>query len=629
MPRVLLSAAVWIAAILVTPNASPQRSVRTSGKPGQTTSKPKANPARTGAQAANARAASRTNSVVDAWMKSMTLRDKIAQLVIAPCFGENNHVRTADYQRLERWVKELKVGGLIVVNRVQYGSVRNAEPYQMAAFLNRMQRLADIPLIVGGDFERGASMRVAGTTLYPHNMAYGASRDPLLSRQAGLATARESRALGIHWVFAPVADVNNNPDNPVINIRSYSEKAEDVAAHVTAYIEGAHSDPANPVLVTVKHFPGHGDTATDSHLGLAKITADRARLDAVELVPFRAAIKAGVDSVMTAHLSVPALEAQEIPATVSKAILTELLRKELGFEGIVVTDAMDMLGLSRMFSINEASVRALEAGSDVLLMPSRPEAAISGVLRAIEMGRLSEARIDESVRKLLAAKVRLGLNRNKLVDLEHLNEVIDSPEAAALAQNISDRAVTLVRNDKDIFPVSEPANSCLFILAENRQSRQGLRLLDEVRGRAPGMKAQILDASLPEVAFQEFAEMRSGCKTAYVAAFVSVSSYRGDLALAGGFTGFVQKLLAGPTPVGLISLGNPYLLKSFPNAPAFLTTYSTTPMAEVSAVKAIFGEIKLTGRLPVTVPSVAEYGQGIQLPARSGRVSGRISGSSR
>ena len=557
-------------------------------------------------------------TVAETWLSRMTLRQKAAQLIIVPCFGENPNVRSADYRRFTYWVRDLQVGGLIVLNRVVYGSVRNAEPFAMASFLNQMQRMALVPLIVAADLERGASMRVANTTKFPHNMAYGAARDLAASRAEGLATARESRALGIHWIFAPVADVNNNAGNPVINIRSYGEKASDVAAHVEAYIEGAHSDPANRVLVCAKHFPGHGDTAVDSHLGLGTISGDRKRLDEVELVPFRAAIRKGVDSVMTAHLAIPSVEPEAIPATVSQAVLTGLLRKELGFQGIIVTDAMDMRGLTKIFPAGEAGVRALIAGADVLLMPANPIEVISAVIKAVETGRVSRKRLDESVIKLLNAKVRLGLHQKKFVNLESANEVLEAPETEASAQSVADHAVTLVRNDKDLFPAaSTAAASCLFILTESRRNPQGLRLLDEVKSRAPEMKIVTLDPALPEAALTEAGGKAAGCRNVYVAAFASVSAYAGDTPLSGAFAPFVAKLLEGAAPVGLISLGNPYLIRSFPNVAAYLTTFSTAPASEAAAVKALFGEIPLTGRLPVTIPGIAEIGAGIQLPARS------------
>ena len=272
------------------------------------------------------------------------------------------------------------------------------------------------------------------------------------TRYEGEVTAREARALGVHWVYYPVADVNNNPDNPIINIRSFGENPEAVAAHVKAFIEGAHADKRDFVLTSAKHFPGHGDTATDTHMSLAVITADRERLERVELVPFRAAIEAGVDSIMTAHVAVPALAPPDLPATLSPAILTGLLRKELGFKGLVVTDALEMASIVKVFGSGEAAVRALEAGADALLMPADPEAAIRAVVAAVENGRLSRARIQESAVKLLAAKEKVGLARKRFVNLDAIGDIVNAPEANERAQEIADRAVTLVRNGGNLLP---------------------------------------------------------------------------------------------------------------------------------------------------------------------------------
>src|SRR5271155_1111564 len=321
-------------------------------------------------------------------MKSMSLRDRVAQLIIATCYGDAPPTRSPEYQKYRHWVRDLRIGGFIVANRIDHGAIRNAEPHAMALFLNQMQKMSKTPLLVAADFERGASMRVTGGAQFPYNMAYGAARDLDAVKYEGLATAREARAIGVQWIFAPVADVNNNPENPVINTRSFGESAEDVAHNVAAYIDGAHSDPKNRVLVPPKHFPGHGDTDTDSHLALAKVTADKERLETLEFAPFRAAIAHGVDAVMTAHLSVPAIEPDNIPATVSSKVLTGVLREELKFQNIIVTDAMDMQGLAQMFNQGEAAVRALDAGADVLLMPLNPETVMRAVISAVENGRL-------------------------------------------------------------------------------------------------------------------------------------------------------------------------------------------------------------------------------------------------
>ncbi len=282
----------------------------------------------------------------------------------------------AEYRNFTRLIREDRVGGFIVAGRIKNGNVIPAQPFEMAAFINHMQRLAKTPLLVASDFERGASMRVAETAGFPYLMAFGAAHDLAATKELGAATAREARALGVTWVFAPDADVNNNPDNPIINVRSYGEDPHSVAEGISAFIDGAHSDPAKYVLVTAKHFPGHGDTAEDSHMQLARLDQPKERIESVELVPFRAAVEHGVDSIMTAHMSVPAFEPQEMPATVSKNVLTGLLRDELGFEGLIVTDAMEMQGIASLYSPGEAAVRAIEAGADMLLMPSDPEACI-------------------------------------------------------------------------------------------------------------------------------------------------------------------------------------------------------------------------------------------------------------
>lgn len=552
-------------------------------------------------------------SQVKQWMSKLTLRQQVAQLVVVPFYGEAPAANSKAFQEFATLVRDHGVGGMIVLNRVRGGLVVNAEPYAMAAFLNRMQRLAAIPLIVGGDFERGASMRVSGTTKFPHNMAYGAANDLDGTRYLGLATARESRAMGVHWVFAPDADVNNNADNPVINLRSFGENPDLVAAHVKAYIAGAHSDPANPVLVCVKHFPGHGDTAVDSHIGLANVAGDRARLDAIELKPFRAAIAAGVDSVMTAHLTIPAVEPSEIPATISRKVMTGLLREELGFKGLLTTDAMDMYGLSKQVSPGEAAVRAIEAGVDVLLIPPQPKTAIEAVARAVESGRIGRDRLRASVERVLSAKVRLGLPQRKLVDLEKIADTIDNPEAESQAMKTAEGALTLVRNRPGLFPVTEPDRSCLFALAENRYSTLGRRFIEEVKDRAPRMSAIWLDASLPDAAFAEVAKQAATCARVYIATFATASAYRGDsgLALAVPLTRFIESLIAGPAPVGIVSFGNPYLLRNFPKAAGYVATFSTATTSEVAMGKALFGEIPFRGRLPVTIPGLAEYGTGL------------------
>jgi len=429
--------------------------------------------------------------------------------------------------------------------------------------------------------------------------------------------------VGVGWLFFPVADVNNNPDNPVINTRSFGENPEAVSAMVAAFIEGAHSDKKNYVLTTAKHFPGHGDTAVDTHLRLATIDADRERLERVELAPFRSAIAAGVDSVMTAHVAVPALAPPDLPATLSPQILTGLLRDELAFKGLVITDALDMDSVAKGYSSGDAAVRALEAGADALLMPPDPDAAIRAVVSAVDSGRLTRARIRESVAKILAAKEHVGLDRKRFVDLEAIGDVVNPPEANDKAQEIADRAVTLVRNRNNLVPLPAPERACYLVLAEGRYSTEGETFLQELRKRVPKAAVATLDPSMSRESMEQAALKLPACDSYAVAAFSSAAAYRGTVGLSGELAPWLQGLIASGKPVVFIALGDPYLLRSFPDVPAYLATFSTSRVSEVAAVRALLGELNITGHLPVTIPGLAQYGEGIQARAtRAVAVSG-------
>lgn len=552
---------------------------------------------------------------VEAILATMPLRDRVAQLVMATCYGEGVGSKAAAFLKYRHWVQDLHVGGFIVANTTgRTGAIRSAEPHAMAILLNRLQRLSGrVPLIVGADFERGSSMRVEGGTLFPYNMAYGAAGDLEATRYEGLTAAREARALGVHWIFAPVADVNSNPENPIINIRSYGEDPEVVSKHVAAYIDGAHSDPKHYVLVTAKHFPGHGDTDIDSHLNLARLDATKEHLEEVELKPFEAAIAHGVDSIMTAHMAVPALEPDDIPATVSSKVLTDLLRKELKFSNLVITDAMDMQGLASLFETGEASVRAIEAGADVLLMPPNPDRSIRAVMEAIQKGRITRERINESVRRILLAKWKVGLFKERFVNPETIFDSFATPEADERAQQISDRAVTIVRNADSIVPLKNADQACLVMMLRGRNSSFGEHLVQEFHKRAPHARALFFDGSLPQASMETALGDTSSCSVLVLASFVNVAAYRGNVALTGDLAPFAEKLTAGSVPVVFVALGNPYLLSLLQDAKASLATYSTTLPSELSAVKALFGEIPSSGHLPVTIPEFAKIGDGLPL----------------
>ena len=613
----LAALTLGIAAAAAPSTAKPATTKPATTKPVATKKAAKATPRKTAPVSAVVNPSGSEQAIANAWMKMMTPRERIAQLVMIGFNGHPMNTRKREYAKFVHLVSQEHVGGLILVNVSNGRTVAKADPLEAASFINRMQRLAKVPLLISADFERGASMRVDATTVFPHAMAFTASRDPNEARLEGQITAREARALGVQWLFFPDVDVNNNPDNPIINIRSYGENPEDVEAFSSAFISGAHSVENARVLVTAKHFPGHGDTATDTHLNLATINGDKARLEQIEWAPFRSAIKSGTDAVMTAHIAVPALDDAGIPATLSPKILTGILREELGFKGIVVTDALEMGGIAKGFPVGEAAVRSLQAGADVLLMPPDGEAAINAVAAAVKNGTLTQKRIDESVMRILIAKAHVGLASKRLVDLDAVHNVVDSIESNEVAQQISDRAVTLVKNDNGLLPLKSPADTAFFLLVEGPTSVEGLAFTAEVRRRVPGANIITVDASMSDADLQAAVQRASQANQYVVAAFASVAAYRGSVVLSGGFAPMIQTLLTTKKPIALLALGNPYLLRNFPEVSAYLTTYSTVPPSEIATVKALFGEIPIGGKLPVTIPGFAKYGDGIVLPASS------------
>ncbi|MEO7102415.1 MAG: glycoside hydrolase family 3 protein, partial [Gemmatimonadaceae bacterium] len=403
-------------------------------------------PAILGAQAVSAPGA-QADAIrwADSVLVNMTLRDRAAQMVWPNIYADYVPADAASWRRITSYVRDQKVGGILM----SIGS-----PIEMAVKLNALQRLSDLPLLVGADLETGAGMRarggyfvpnaidLGGATVFPSEMAYGAANDTALTYTEGRITAIEGRALGIHIDFSPVMDVNNNPENPVINTRSYGEDPHTVAKLGSAFIHGLQN---NGMIATAKHFPGHGDTETNSHLALPIVNVSRARLDSVELVPFRAAIKAGVGAVMTFHGSMPALDSSGAPGTLSTNVVTKLLRDELGFHGLIISDAMDMKGVTDKYGVTESIKRAVAAGVDVLIQPVDVPSAIDAVVDGVTEGRYSETRVSESARRILATKRQLKLDRDRLVDLDSLRAIVGDSAHVALAQAAADRSITVVR----------------------------------------------------------------------------------------------------------------------------------------------------------------------------------------
>jgi beta-N-acetylhexosaminidase len=481
-------------------------------------------------------------------------------------------------------------------------------------------------------------------------MAVGATGDPTLARRQGEVTAREARALGVQQVFAPVADVNNNAANPVINVRSYGEDPAEVSRFVAAFVEGLQ---LGGVIATAKHFPGHGDTSVDSHRGLPEISVDRARLDAVELVPFRAAVKAGVGAVMSAHIGLPKIdpttvkplpreqsirpayvdeggeivqESGYLPGTLSPVVLNGLLRRDLDFDGMVVTDALDMSGLTIYFTQEEAGVRAVEAGADMLLKPADPDAIARGLRAAVRAGRLTEKRIEESARRILAAKYDLGLVKQRTAAMELIDTAVSSREALALSDEIAARALTLVRDEAGLvkkFAALPPGARVFNLGVTNGEDR--FFIANAFNGALARTGRRVESVVLDYRSTEE--EVRQALERASKAEAVVVSMYGRVRSGAANSVGLppqgaaaIKELLARKTPVVAVSFGNPYLLQNFPDLQTYVVAYGDMPSLQRAAARALAGQADITGRLPISLPGLHPRGTGIQMKATAASV---------
>jgi len=580
---------------------------------------------------------------VDKTLRKMSPEEKVGQLF--SIWVKAQFLNDADpiWIQLRDHVRKYHIGSLVMTVPVDGPVLLKSQPYVAAEMLNRLQRSSKLPLIVAADFERGVSMRLNGTTVFPHAMAFGATGKTENAEAFGRITALEARAIGVHWNFFPDADVNSNPANPIINTRSFGEDPKQVGDFVAAYIRGAHE---GSMLTTAKHFPGHGDTAADSHLGLAQVTGDRARLDAVELPPFRRAIEAGVDAVMVAHVTVPALDPEpNRVATTSRAIVDGLLKEELGFTGIVVTDALDMAGLTRIYAkdIGRAAVESFMAGNDMLIIPADLDASYRSVLQAVHSGEISRPRLDQSVRKILELKASLGLNKGRLVDPAQLSSQIAKPENLAVGQRIADEAITLIRDNGKVIPLqsfgtpvaglpyqslTEVSNRLVAVIfSDDLRTDSGRMLEREILARVPDARMIYVDARSAAAMKATVVEAVEAAEHVIAAVYVVPTAGKAMRAAGGGLTNTVAmddatgSLLTAildhaASRTVVLAMGNPYVVQDFPATQNYVCAFSNATVSETSAVRAIFGEIPISGHLPVTIPGIASRGEGLERPAR-------------
>ncbi|MGQ9631012.1 MAG: beta-N-acetylhexosaminidase [bacterium] len=534
---------------------------------------------------------------MDKLIEGMGVEEKVAQLMMIGFEGLTppEYVVSMIHRGL---------GGVILFSR-------NIDtPQQVASLTNALQDEArrsphSIPLLVAADQEGGQVIRLSkGATQLPGNMALGATRSPQLAREAGRITGMELAAVGINMNLAPVLDVNNNPQNPVINTRSFGESPDLVSQLGLAYIEGLHEEG---VIATAKHFPGHGDTAIDSHIALPTIPHPRGRLEKIELKPFRDAIKAGVDAVMTAHITFPAIEPTEgLPATLSPKVLTDLLRGELGFGGVIVTDAMEMKAIDDNFETGAAAVMAVKAGADIVLITAGEEKqkrAFEALVDAVNRGEIPRERLNAKVSRILTLKQKYRLAQRAPVDPSQIPLLVGADKSKDIAAEIAYRAITLVKDD-GLLPIDPKSPSKILVATPIAMLANSIIIRHERTDYTP-LSFQPKDE---EEGARELKSVREASKGADLIVMGIATPHQAKL---------TRELQDLNKPIVAISFGSPYYIASFPKVRTYIAAYSSRPASVEGAVRVIFGEISSQGRLPVTIPGVAKYGDGLTVPISS------------
>jgi beta-glucosidase-like glycosyl hydrolase len=555
---------------------------------------------------------------VESTLASMTPEEKVGQLFIADLVAVYSNRQSPNFRLAEEFVQRYHVAGFVLAG----GTVSD-----IALMTNALQRESKIPLIINADLEgglwfnhpyiwqRGRAAELprfvgGGGTPLPSCMAIGATGNPRFAYEFGTITAREARAVGIHWTNSPVSDVNSNPNNPIINTRSFGENPAEVARMVEAYVKGAQDQH---VLATLKHFPGHGDTEEDTHMKLPMLPFDRARLDSVEFVPFKAGITAGAKAVMTAHIALPAIDPQKRPSTLSPIIITDLLRRKLGFEGIVVTDGMTMQGVTDHYSPAEAAVQSIEAGVDAVLVPADFAQAYQGVLAALQSGRLTQARIDQSVRKILAAKAWVGLDQDRLVNVENISNVVGSPESEVVADSMFAASITLLRNTENIIPLAPQSRVHIVTVTDDPSNQMGEALAGELQRYAQSVTLSHLWNDLSKEAIGKTSAEARSADIVMVGIYLSVGSWKGELGFSADVQKFFDSLTGMHKPVVVIAFGDPYVLGKIPATDGVIAAYTGLRKSEEAVARVLGGASEAIGKLPVTIPGRYKRGEGIHL----------------
>jgi beta-N-acetylhexosaminidase len=587
--------------------------------------------------AAEKKAAEKRQKEADVWvartLAKMTLDEKIGQLIFTSFDAGYMSTDSDAYDRLRHLVRDLKVGGIhvfgsseafpqVLLNPVWGGgpASRKGDPYVAAMVLNRLQSESAIPLLTSGDFEGGAAYILNGATRLPRAMVIAATGDEQLAFKAGVVAATEARAVGVNIDFYPVVDVNNNPRNPIINLRSFGEDPALVSKMAVAYIKGIQSTGA---FATAKHFPGHGDTNVDTHLGLAVINHPRERLDQVELVPFKAAIAAGVDAVMSTHIILPALDPTPgIPATLSRPILTGLLRNELKFNGLIFTDSMTMDAISKMFTHDKAAAMAVRAGADFVLHSPDDDAAVRGIKASVEAGEISVDQVNASVERILRAKTRLGLHLNRQVDTAAIAEKFGTRAHAQVAQEINDRGLTLIKDERNQVPLAAPRDANVLYLSVLdyasgwREAVPSRTIIPELRKRWPNLTAIEVTDRTTASEHELIRALTKRADAVIAGVFVRIASFSGRMDLSPPEIALLDSVAAQNKPFVTVCFGNPYTATFLPKLPAVLLGYEFSDFTERAAAKALAGEMPIGGKLPISLPGMFPMGHGLTRAAK-------------
>lgn len=553
---------------------------------------------------------------VERTLGSMTLEEKVGQLFVADLVAVYGHNDGPAFKLAAELVQRYHVGGFVLAG----GTVSD-----IALTTNRLQRLSKIPLLINADLEGGLWFNhpyrwmqgrapelpryiVGGGTPLPSLMAIGAAGNPVLAYEFGRITACEARAVGIHWTNSPVADVNTNPNNPIINTRSFGEDPVLVAALVEAYVRGLQS---GKVIATLKHFPGHGDTEEDTHMKLPSLPVDRTRLEEVEFVPFKAGILAGAGAVMTAHIAMPNVDPVRRPATLSPVMISDILRGDLGFKGIVVTDGMTMQGVTDHYSAADAAVKAIEAGVDAILVPHDFAGAYEGVLGAVRSKKLTEQRIDESVRRILSAKQWVGLDKVRTVDIEQIVEIVGSPESEKISESMFAASLTLLKNEGNIIPILKHARVELITVTDEAGSRSGEALAEALRPNVASVELSRIWNESGNRAMEEVLARTANADIVVIGVYLSIGAWKGGPGLSADIQGLLKRISAAGRPVMTVAFGDPYVLGKIPPTSGVIAAYAGLRESEEAVARALTGMSPMQGKLPVTIPGTFARGTGI------------------